>query len=224
MPPYGIATTDVRSSRDRDRQNAPQMKRFVAIVVSILASAGCDAGTRATRHRGVPIVIADTMLRYPDGSRLVVGLRDVAFIGQLPALHAAPFVIVAGRECDDCDAPVFVIVRAPADGAVESIHDVVASHPFPGRIGDVDGATLSESRLFWGECLPQRAPTVLSFRTDFGVPGEEPLRELRITEVQGDSLIEWRMPPDPRLLAAALFQVRTRRCTEVAPRDPGAQP
>ena len=195
------------------------MKLLTGVIVLLVTTSACDAGRRATRHRGAPIVIDDTLLRYPDGSTLDVGLRDVALIGQLPALNAAPFVVLAGRECTDCAAPAFVVVRAPAEGAIGTLHDVRASHPYPGRIVDHDGIVIAHSRLFWGECLPQRAPAVLSFRTDFGVPGEEPLRELRITEVQGDSLIDWRMVPEVRLLAAALLQVRMRRCTEVTARE-----
>lgn len=200
------------------------LRRSVVVIVIIAMTTGCDAGARATRHRGVPVVVADTLLRYPDGSTLPVGLHDVAFIGQLPAATAAPFVIVAGRECDHCDAPAFVIVRAPSDGAVPSVHAVPSSHPYPGRTSGVDGSVGSESRLFWGDCLPQRAPAVISFRTDFGVPGEEPLRELRITEVQGDSLIDWRMVPDVRVLAATLLQARGPRCAEVVARDASLQP
>ena len=201
-----------------------RLKHFVSMIVLLMPAIGCDAETRATRHRGAPVVIGDTLLRYPDGSTLAMGLRNVELLGQLPALTAAPFVIVAGRDCTDCDAPAFVIVRAPGDGAVSELHDVRALHPYPGRVTDTDGVVLAQSRLFWGECLPQRAPSVISFRTDFGVPGEEPLRELRITEVQGDSLIDWRTVPEVRMLAAALLQVRVQRCTEVAPRESVAQP
>ena len=173
-----------------------------------------------TRHRGVPVVVGDSVLLYPDGSSLSLGFGDIELLGQLPAESAPPFVIVAGRTCTDCDAIRSVFVRSPREGPVTDLASARGLHPYPGRtVGDADGATRSFSRLFWGECLPQRPAGIVSYRTDFGVPGDEPLREVRITEVQGDSLIDWRTIPEVRVLAATLLQVRARRCTEVAPRD-----
>jgi hypothetical protein len=196
------------------------MRRLVLVALVGMATSGCDAMSGRARHRGVPVVVGDSMLRYPDGSSADLGLTDIELLGQLAADNAPSFVIVAGRTCSDCDELPSVLVRSPRDGPVTSTETVRGSHPYPGRtVGDADGITRSVARVFRGECLPQRPAGVVSYRTDFGVPGDEPLREVRITEVHGDSLIDWRTIPEVRVLAATLLQVRARRCTEVAPRD-----
>jgi len=196
------------------------MRRLVVAALVTMTTFGCDVTAGRTRHRGIPVVVGDSMLRYPDGSSLSPGLSDIELLGQLPAQSAPPFVIVAGRTCTDCDALPAVLVRSPLDGRVDGTEPLRAAHPYPGRtVDDAKGVTRSFARLFWGECLPQRPPGVVSYRTDFGVFGDEPLREVRITEVQGDSLIDWRTIPEVRVLAATLLQVRAQRCTEVPPRD-----
>ena len=180
----------------------------------------CDWSSRGTRHRGAPVVVDDTLLRYPDSSTLALGMRDLILLGQLPAETAAPFVIVAGRDCADCAAPHSVLVRAPSDGAVESLDGLRGRHPYPGRVVDEhSGMVRSYARVFWGQCLPQRAPGVVSFRTEYGVPGDEPIRDIHITEVHGDSLLDWRAVPEVRILASTLVQARANRCTEVAQRE-----
>ena len=189
------------------------------IVIIIMALCACDAMSRGAPHRGTPVVIDDTMLRYPDSSTLALGVGELTFIGQLEAETAAPFVIVAAHGCDACEVPDAVLVRAPADGRVAH-GDTRGEHPYPGRaLSASDGSVRSYARVFWGECLPQRPPGVVSFRSEFGWAGDEPLREVRITEVRGDSLLDWRTVPEVRAIAATLQQVRAQRCAELPARD-----
>ena len=218
MPPYGIRPVERRVPARPGAGGRAAVSRTIAcmLIVTIVTNTGCDAS--ASPHRGTPVVVDDTLLRYPDSSTFAPGLHDLRFIGQLPAESRAPFVVVAGRDCNDCDAPPVVIVRAPADGPLRNPDEFRSVHPYPGRpIGAGDSVARTYSRLFWGDCLPQRPPGVVSYRTDFGAPGDEPLREMRITEVHGDSVLDWRMVPEVRILAATLLQVRARRCAEVPP-------
>ena len=194
------------------------------MIVLSATMTGCDWMSRRTQHRGTPVVVDDTLLRYPDNSTLMLGVGDISFIGQLDAESAAPFVIVAAAGCDMCDSPDAVLIRAPSAGRVAAA-DTRGAHPYPGRsYRPLDGAMRSFTRLFWGRCLPQRPPGVISFRSEFGFAGDEPLREVRITEVHGDSLLDWRMVPEVRVLAATLQQVRAQECTELAPRETVSAP
>ena len=180
-----------------------------------MAVSGCDRLSRRAQHRGTPVVVDDTVLRYPDSSILAPGVGAIALVGQLDAATAPPFVIIAAHGCTACEVPDAVIVRAPAEGRVAE-GDRRGMHPYPGHtVSADDGSIRAYSRVFWGECLPQRPPGVVSFRSGFDWPGDEPLREVRITEVHGDSLLDWRTSPEIRLLIAALQQVRARRCTEL---------
>lgn len=179
--------------------------------------------SRGAPHRGTPVVVDDTMLRYPDSSTLAPGAGSLTFIGQLEAGNAAPFVIIAAHGCEACGGPDAVLVRAPASGRVTP-GDTRGEHPYPGRALDADGAVRAYARVFWGQCMPQRPSGVISFRTEYGWPGDEPLHEVRISEVHGDSLIDWRAVAEVRALAATLQQVRSRRCSELPARDQVAAP
>src|SRR5688500_15131675 len=76
---------------------------LLAATATVLA-AGCDRPAEAGRYAGIPSVVGDT-LRFPDGSEYVSGFTGVEYIGSIPAATKAPFIIIAGHECDDCDAP-----------------------------------------------------------------------------------------------------------------------
>ena len=195
------------------------VKPFCPCLVIILAATACDALSRRPPHRGVPVVVDDTLLRYPDSSTLALGAGALAFIGQFDAERAAPFVVVAAHGCESCGASDAVLVRAPSHGRV-AIGDTRGEHPYPGRSLDAaSGSVRSHARVFWGECMYQRPRGVVSFRTEYGAVGDAPVREHRITEIRGDSLIDWRREADVRSLAATLQQVRTTRCVELPPRD-----
>ena len=219
VSPVGKAGT----STARTAACAARVKPFCPIIVIIVALSACDAMSRGAPHRGTPVVVDDTMLRYPDSSTLAPGAGSLAFIGQLEADKAAPFVIIAAHGCEACGAPDAVLVRAPASGRVTP-GDTRGEHPYPGRALDADGAVRAYARVFWGQCMPQRPSGVISFRTEYGWPGDEPLREVRISEAHGDSLIDWRAVAEVRALAATLQQVRTRRCSELPARDQVAAP
>lgn len=212
--------TDERTKAPRrECHRAAVPAALVCMLIVIVTAAGCDWLPSATRHRGPPVVVGDTLLRYPDGSTFAPGLHDLVLVGHLPAATAAPFVIVAGRECERCVAGSFVTVLAPSGGPVRDLAGLREWHAYPGRTRSDDGTVVAEGRLFWGSCVPQRPPAVISYRTEFGGPGEETLREVRITEVHGDSLLQWRMVPQVAVLTATLLQVRARQCTELDPRE-----
>ena len=219
MPPGGIGAAR-RAARSRRT-----CQRAVLVAAATVLAAGCDRAAGAGRYTGIPTVIGDT-LRYPDGSAYVSGFTNIEYIGSLPAATRAPFVIIAGHECDDCDAPPSVLMRSPADGPVRRLAGLAGWHPYPGRViaYNEDSAVLSYSRLFWGLCLPERPPGLVEYRTEYSRGSSEPYRQVQITEIDGDSLIGWRRVATTRLLATTLVQVQAKECAEIPQRDIPAPP
>ena len=187
--------------------------------------AACDRATDGERYAGTPVAVGDT-LRFPDGSTYVPGFTNVEYIGSIPAASRAPFIIIAGHECDDCDAPPSVLMRSPSDGPVRSLSGLAGWHPYPGRViaYNEDSAVIAHSRLFWGLCLPERPPGLIEFRTEYSAVGAEPYRQVQITEIDGDSLIGSRRVATTRLLATTLVQVQAKECAEIPQRDIPAPP
>ena len=224
MPLGGISLLAKRA-RVRARRLAVRCACALAPFAAI-AAAACDRNAARSRYAGVPAVVGDTLLRFPDGSEYISGFRNVEYIGSIPAEKKAPFLIIAGHECANCDAPPSVLVRSPSDGPVRDFSSLAGWHPYPGRViaYNEDSVVISHSRLFWGRCIPERPPGLIEYRTDYGRNGLEPRREVRITEVEGDSLLEWRRDANVRLLATTLVQVQSRVCAEIAQRDMPAPP
>jgi hypothetical protein len=199
--------------------------RVVLAAIATAAWTGCDRRAAAD-YAGVPVVVGDTVLRFPSGAQYVSGFRNVEYIGAIPAERKAPFIIIAGHECGECDAPPSVLMRSPSDGRVRELAGLPGWHPYPGRViaYNEDSTVVSHSRLFWGHCLPERPPGLAEFRTEFVRSGAEPERSVLITEIEGDSLIAWRRVATTRLLASTLVQVQAKECAEIPQRDIPAPP
>ena len=219
MPPGGIGWAHRHAASVRARGCA------VLAGALVILAAGCDRATEVSRYAGTPIVVGDT-LRFPDGSAYVSGFTNIEYIGSIPAATKAPFIIIAGHECRDCDAPPSVLMRSPSDGPVRRLAGLPGWHPYPGHViaYNEDSTVLSHSRLFWGLCLPERPPGLIEFRTDYGGSGAEPYRQVNISEIDGDSIIGWRRVATTRLLATTLVQVQAKECAEIPQRDIPAPP
>ena len=226
MPPPGIPPADPR--RRFHIGSAPiRLLGLLPLALALGATAiGCDQFRNGAGFAGTPVVVGDTLLRFPDGSEYVSGFRNIEYIGAIAAQQKAPFIIIAGHECRDCDAPPSVLMRSPSDGPVRSVSGLPGWHPYPGRViaFNNDSAVISHSRLFWGLCLPERPPGLIEYRTEFAVDGSEPQRDVLTTEIEGDSLLEWRRVATSRLLATTLVQVQAKQCAEVPQRDMPAPP
>ena len=225
MPPQGIGQS--WPSRVHAWHRRIRTVRGLAPIALLLATAiGCDRMSAASAYVGVPEVIGDTALHWPNGAEFVSGFRGVEYIGAIPAERKAPFIIVAGHECADCDAPPSVLVRSPSDGPVRTFTGLRGWHPYPGRViaYNEDSVVVSHSRLFWGRCLPERPQGLVEFRTEFARNGGEPERSVLITEIDADTLVEWRRVATTRLLATTLVQVQSKECTEIPQRDIPAPP
>ncbi len=226
MPPPGIGELAPPCRHPR-RARGGSARALTGIAVALLATgAACNRADSPSSYGGTPIIVGDTLLRFPDGSEYVSGFRNVEYIGTIPAVTKAPFIIIAGHECRDCDAPPSVLARSPSDGPVRDLSGLAGWHPYPGRVIDYndDSAVVAHSRLFWGNCLPERPPGLIEFRSEFAGDGSEPAREVRISEIDGDSLIGWRRLATTRLLATTLVQVQAKECSEVPQRDIPAPP
>jgi hypothetical protein len=226
MPPSGIraARHIVRHFAATRPSRTRRALPFAAALIGALA--GCDPQGRAVDYAGTPAVIGDSLLRFPGGKEYVSGFSNVEYIGSIAAQRKAPFIIIAGHECRACDAPPSVLMRSPSDGPVRELTGLPGWHPYPGRViaYTEDSAVVSHSRLFWGQCLPERPPGLIEYRTEFPRDGNEPQRDVLITEIDADSLIEWRRVATTRLLAATLVQVQAKQCAEVPQRDLPAPP
>jgi hypothetical protein len=195
---------------------------LVALVATMLAACGEKPETPekpgVVRYAGVPAV-QDTMLVFTSGDTVVPGLRQMHYLGRFDVPGGSSFFVVGGVECADCDASPTVLIRSPTAGKAVIRSELAGWYPYPGRIYDYPDTTvvLSDSRLFWGQCIASTLRGVVRYSTEY-LDGR-PVRTLvRETVVMRDSLIDLDPVDNPTFIEVTRERVFAGRCHEVPPR------
>ncbi len=140
---------------------------FVCLGLLCWAAPGCSTESPAAAEDGWTVQTVDTLPRvrrweFPDrvihfsnGRQLTVVLTDLEVLGQLPSGDSAPVLVLAGRECEACDAGLGVyFVRADGD----SIDPRDRPFSFPGTheaAAEETSEPYWRGRLFLGKCATQ---------------------------------------------------------------------
>lgn len=202
--------------------------RSGAIAVLLLAAAGCGGresmpaagpAAHAGPYAGVPEVLEDSMLRFPGGATYAPRVYGLRYVATMRDAGGAPVLLVSGAECNACDAPRLVYLRAPGRPLPPPETDTLGVFAHPGlEVDYTDGETpLTATTLFYGECLDGRGPAVLQFATvydDSGTPTLPPKLTAYLTELARDGLRDSELKPRPDS-AAVLTAVAAGLCREV---------
>jgi hypothetical protein len=176
----------------------------------------------ATAKYGLPRVVSDHILEWPDGRRFITTLFGVRVVGQLSATTKLPFLILSGRGCTECDADESIYIHSPSDGPMQN----EGSQPrfsYPGRLSSyLDGSLLSRSRMFWGRCLADRGPGIIWFQQEKQQDGTwKP--SVYSAEIIGDNVkSDFQIPPPP--IQTTLGRVKSGACRELRGRNMTSEP
>ncbi len=95
----------------------------------------------------------ESKLFFKGGQTFETNLFDLEYIGQVPANNKAPFLIISGRDCNECDANISIYIHSPSDGKLV-IDDGQNRYQYPGTEKDYEtDSVLYISRAFYGEVL-----------------------------------------------------------------------
>ncbi|MDW7692352.1 hypothetical protein R9C00_13550 [Flammeovirgaceae bacterium SG7u.111] len=93
-------------------------------------------------------------LVFSNGETVQTELYELEYFGKIEAKGKAPFLIVAGRGCDECDENIAIYLHSP-DSKTKLGETVAIRYPYPGKELDYeDGSLLNDVRFFFGEVLP----------------------------------------------------------------------
>lgn len=159
------------------------------------------------------------IIHYSGGQRFETALIRVEHLGELPARSKAPFLILAGYGCNDCDINRALYIHSPSDGPIQG-----GSHPrytYPGSLTEwetpnPEGEIIEHSRAFVGECVANTDPVVLWVIDTPSIEGQ-PTQRAEIVRVEADTLRLDSLEDPPSVLHAAERGVRSRLCREIAP-------
>jgi hypothetical protein len=60
------------------------------------------------------------VLTLPDGSKFKTALYGMKVIGQLRTTKKAPYFILSGTTCTECDENISIYIHSPSDGAMKN--------------------------------------------------------------------------------------------------------
>jgi hypothetical protein len=169
----------------------------------------------------LPELKPTAVIRFADGVTLQPQLYGVSVIGELPSPGHAPFIVIGGSDCTECDADTDSVFIARV---TEWRRDTKASEPrgswfsqYPHRNFQAETKTLWDwSRLFIGRCLGGGQTAIVSFGADRDPTTKTWRREVKWASVENDRLrvVDRDGPPAPSL-DAVRQTVKEGRCREV---------
>jgi hypothetical protein len=132
------------------------MKYLIAVFFAVLTGLGISQPQQTITKFDEVENAANKKVNFKSGKVYETNLFEIEFIGQLQSTQKADFLILAGRQCEECDANISIYIHSPSDGPLQD-EAYQPRYGFPGKVFYYeDNRLVYESRTFWGEVLPKR--------------------------------------------------------------------
>ena len=104
----------------------------------------------AKKHKGWQFdKIVGQTIYFKNGKKYDTKLYDLKYIGQLQTKHKAPYLILSGRGCDECDASISIYFQSPSDGPMKD-EAGQTRFEYPGNERDFESnVLLQKSRMYY---------------------------------------------------------------------------
>lgn len=165
-----------------------------------------------------------SLVQFANGERLWSDLIRMRYIGQLSSGPKRTHLIFSARSCDACDANPAIYILAPEDESFRTASKA-EGFPFPGRLYAFgpEKHIVRESRLFIGNCLPDRDQVAVWFIRS-KLLSEEWVKSVLIVESANGGLASSVLKSQLPLIDRTISSVGDGRCSEVPGRDITAGP
>ena len=135
------------------------------------------------------ISVKDKKIYFRNGKHLNTRLYDLKYIGQLPSNNKAPYIIISGRSCENCDENISIYIHSPSDGEMKS-HGKQIRYSYPGKELDAETNELVfESKMYFGDCL-EKYPNSVIWNQKFLNDQNKWEKSVFIVQVYNDTLKE----------------------------------
>lgn len=132
------------------------MRYLIVAFFAVLTGQAISQAQQAITKSDEVQKVANRKVYFKSGKVFETNLFEIEFIGQLQCTQRADFLILAGRQCEECDANISIYIHSPSDGPLQD-EAFQPRYGFPGKeFYYVDNRLIHESRTFWGEVLPKR--------------------------------------------------------------------
>lgn len=162
--------------------------------------------------------IRDNVIYFRNGQKLNTGLQNARYIGQISLGGQSPLLIFSGEDCVDCCTPPAVFLFSPAE-AQKKILPEYAPYDYPGReFSDTDSSLLYESRMFYGQVLPDVENGIIWYQTMLTELGDYQ-QSVYLLRVVNNKIYEELLLEDMPSLDDTLRLLKTGKCKEVKGAD-----
>lgn len=97
--------------------------------------------------------VVGSNLYFKNAKPFKTNLYNLQYIGQVSNGNSSPFLILSGRDCDECDANISIYIRLPKGQLIVESNDI--RYQLPGTERDLEDKTLIyKGRAFYGQILP----------------------------------------------------------------------
>ena len=162
-------------------------------------------------------------ITFQDKSSFSTTLYDLRYLGQLQTKNKKPYLVLAGRGCDDCDAGTAIYIHSPSDGPMQG-EGGQERYSYPGRYKDSEtGELVEKTRAFLGTCIPGRREGVVWYMQWMDKKGKWQVGFL-IAEVVNDEIKSKYLPKPKEKLGETLQFVKRDICKELRGIDGYTEP
>ena len=126
---------------------------------------------------------------FKDGKQFRTNLFGLKYIGRLPAKTKAPYLILAGTTCRDCDENLSIYLHSPSDGAMPP-EERAPRYPYPGEVFHYETKELIyDSRFFYNGPPSHREADVAWYQRELN-DSSRWVTSIYTVKVLGDTLSE----------------------------------
>jgi hypothetical protein len=127
-----------------------------------------------------------------NGKRLKTSLFNLKYIGQLQTKSKAPYFILSGRSCTNCDENISIYIWCPSNGVMLA-NGKQPRYSYPGKEKDyATNEIVYENRMFYGSCSTYKNSVIWIQRSLNGKKVWE--NSVFIVTVVNDKLQEIKLP------------------------------
>lgn len=133
---------------------------------------------------------------FNNGKFFKTGLFELKYLGQLNTKNKLPYLVLSGRQCDECDENTSIYIHSFSDGLLRQ-QGQQNRYMYPGKLLDyMSNKCIFESKLFIGDCYSKNS---LVWRQLYYDESENVIADsLFFVEIIADSIIENTIQTTPK--------------------------
>ncbi|SRR6266516_901893 len=191
--------------------------RFAFALASFLVGPTVEVWAQARPVSGQLTIghIEDSVVVLTDGRRWEPGLYGITHVYTLQVAGGAPFFVLRGVGCQECDGEYGLYVLRPGE-RIKWLHPPLG-FAYPGRhLEMLEDSADAYRRQFFGHCLPSDSSTAVQFAHE-QTQDNSWVDSIRTLVPARDSLIARNYVRTDSLARLVLQLARLKQCHELAP-------